>query len=96
MLSNTVTLVDVDSREEFGSWHIVGAVNIPDDELYSRALNELMVSQRIVLFTRDADLRKVINANVVLRSIGFTTIESLNLTPCAAAAAGLEIEETKR
>lgn len=62
MLSNTVTLVDIVSREEFGAWHIVGAVNIPDDELYSRALNELMPAQRIVLFTRNPDLRKVINA----------------------------------
>jgi rhodanese-related sulfurtransferase/thioredoxin-related protein len=96
LLSNTVTLVDVDSREEFRARHIVGAVNIPDDELYSRARNELIVSQRIVLFTRDADLHKLINANAVLRSIGFTAIESLNLTPSAAAAAGLQIEETKR
>ena len=96
LLSNTVTLVDVDSREEFRAGHIVGAVNIPDDELYSRALNELMVSQRIVLFTRDADLHKLINANAVLRSIGFTTIESLKLTPSGAAAAGLQIEESKR
>lgn len=96
LLSNTVTLVDVDSREEFGAWHIVGALNIPDDELYSRARNELKVSQRIVLFTRDVDSRKLITANAVLRSIGFTTIESLNLTSSAASAAGLQIEETKQ
>jgi rhodanese-related sulfurtransferase len=96
LLSNTVTLVDLDSREEFVARHIVGAVNIPDDELYSRARNELMVSQRIVLFTRDVDLHKLITANAVLRSIGFTMVESLNLTPRAAAAAGLQIEETKR
>jgi rhodanese-related sulfurtransferase/predicted DCC family thiol-disulfide oxidoreductase YuxK len=96
LLSNTVTIVDVDSREAFGAQHFVGAVNIPDDELYSRALNELVVSKGVVLFSRDADVQKLRNANAVLRSIGFTTIESLNLTLTAAVAAGLEIEKVQR
>jgi hypothetical protein len=80
----------------FGAQHFVGAVNIPDDELYSQALNELVVSKGVVLFSRDADVQKFRNANAVLRSIGFTTIESLNLTLNGAVAAGLEIEKIQR
>lgn len=91
LLSNIVILVDVDNREEFETRHIVGSVNIPEDELYSRSLNELDVSKRIVLFSRSLELQKVRNANAVLRSIGFKETGHLKLTLEAAQAAGLQL-----
>ena len=92
LLSNTVTLIDVDNREEFETKHIVGSVNIPEDELYSRSLNELDVSKRVVLFSRSLELQKVRNAYAMLRSIGFKETGHLKLTLEAAEAAGLQLK----
>ncbi len=91
LLSNRVTLIDIDDREDFAAGHIPGAVNIPEDELYTRALNELTADKPIVLFSRKLEAHKIRNAETALRSTGFTEIEWLKLTLEAAKSAGFDL-----
>lgn len=91
LLSNRVTLIDIDNRDDFASGHIAGAVNIPEDELYTRALNELTVDKRIVLFSRTLEAHKIRNAETALHSTGFTQTKWLKLTLEAAKAAGFDL-----
>lgn len=74
------TLIDIDDRREFAEDHIAGSINIPEDEIYSRVLNELPGSTPIVLFSRGLEAHKVRNAELVLRSLGFKEIQWLNVT----------------
>lgn len=87
LLSNSVTLIDIDDRKEFASGHITGAINIPEDELYTRALNEL-TGKPVVLFSRSLEAHKIRNAETALRSTGFNKSEWLKLTLEAAQSAG--------
>lgn len=84
LAEKTTTIIDIGDRKEFAENHIAGSINIPEDELYSRALNELPESVSIVLFSRRLDAHKIRNAELVLRSLGFKQIawlkESLEQT----------------
>lgn len=73
-------IIDVDDRKEFAENHITRSINIPEDELYSRALNELPEPVSIVLFSRRLDAHKIRNAEMVLRSLGFAEVEWLKVT----------------
>src|ERR1051326_917901 len=89
LAEKTTTVIDVGDRKEFAENHITGSINILEDELYSRALNELPESVPIVLFSRTLDAHKVRNAELVLRSLGFKEIEWLKVTLEEAREAGL-------
>jgi rhodanese-related sulfurtransferase len=91
LLSNSVTLIDIDNREDYAARHIGGAVNIPEDELYTRAQNELTVDKPIVLFSRKLDAHKIRNAETALRAAGFTKTEWLKLTLEAAKSAEFDL-----
>ena len=86
-----MTLIDIDNREDFALGHIAGAVNIPEDELYTRALNELTVDKPIVLFSRTLEAHKIRNAETALRSTGFDETKWLKLTLEAAKSAGFDL-----
>lgn len=76
----TVTIIDIDDRKEFVENHVRGSINIPEDELYSRALNELPEAASIVLFSKGLDAQKIRNAELVLHSLGFKEIEWLKVS----------------
>lgn len=52
LLSRTPSLpvIDIDPRPIFKSGHIVGALNIPIDEIYDRAVHEVPIDMTIVIY----------------------------------------------
>lgn len=86
--SEAVALVDIDERAHFAADHLVGFKNIPADELYSRALNELQDFRSIVLFSRKLDGHEIRNAELVLRSLGFKQVKWLKLSLAEAHESG--------
>ena len=76
MKERRVTLLDVDARESYAAEHIVGAKNIPLDELYIRALNELDQRAHIVLYTRNYN-RFFLAGALVLEKQGFENVRIL-------------------
>ena len=88
LAAKTVTVIDIDDRKDFAQKHIGASVNIPEDELYSRALNELSESASLVLFSRGLDAHKIRNAELVLRSLGFKEVEWLKVTMDETQEAG--------
>jgi rhodanese-related sulfurtransferase len=77
MPSSLTTIVDVDDRKSFAKEHLSGAENLPVDEIYARAQNELRMSNTVVLFSRDTDSFRVGNAKVSLERAGFTQVSWL-------------------
>jgi rhodanese-related sulfurtransferase len=47
-----VTIVDVDEREDYKSEHIPNAINIPSDEMFSRARREIPKEYRVIVYCR--------------------------------------------
>lgn len=76
MKEQRVTLVDLDEREKYAAEHIAGAKNIPTDELYVRALNELDKGATVVLYTRNYN-RFVLGNVQMLRRQGFESVRVL-------------------
>jgi rhodanese-related sulfurtransferase len=76
MKERRVTLLDVDARESYTAEHIAGAKNIPLDELYIRALNELDQRAHIVLYTRNYN-RFFLAGAQVLEKQGFENVRIL-------------------
>ena len=86
--SEGVALVDIDDRADFAMDHLADFRNIPADELYSRALNELQDFRSIVLFSRKVDGHEIRNAELVLRSLGFKEVKWLKLSLGEAHGSG--------
>jgi rhodanese-related sulfurtransferase/thioredoxin-related protein len=91
----SVIILDIADRKEFAREHIVGSVNLPVDEVYARALNEVPGANMIVIFSRHPDPIQINNAMVSLRRAGFSNITWLdaNLEQCQAA--GVEVSTAK-
>lgn len=85
-----VTILDLDEREDFAAEHIAQAKNIPKDEIYIRALNELDKASTIVLYTRKYDRLFIGNAEV-LRLQGFDKVKILRGGLNAWKEAGLQV-----
>jgi rhodanese-related sulfurtransferase len=68
-------VLDVESRDVFNLNHIPGAINIPDDELEVRALNELKTTDTIVVYCHycEADLMSEAARSVLARN-GFNHV----------------------
>ena len=92
---NTTTILDIDDRVLFGQRHLSGAVNIPADEVYARAQNELSPSRLIVLYSRGNDSRRVSNSQFVLQEQGFGNIAWLKLTLEESRSSGIEITDER-
>jgi rhodanese-related sulfurtransferase/thioredoxin-related protein len=73
-------LLDVDDRSVFAHEHLKDATNVPADEVFARAMNELPAAKTIVLFARSMDTLKINNARVSLERAGFGSIKWLNLS----------------
>jgi phage shock protein E len=80
MVRNGAALVDVRTPEEYQSGHLPGAINIPVDEISTRA-SEIGANTRPVVTYCRSGARSGRAANV-LRSLGFTNV--VNLGPKAA------------
>jgi rhodanese-related sulfurtransferase/thioredoxin-related protein len=92
---NTTTILDIDDRVLFGQRHLSGAVNIPADEVYARAQNELSPSRLIVLYSRGSDPRRVSNSQFVLQEQGFENIAWLKLTLEESRSSGIDITDER-
>lgn len=76
MKEQRVTPLDLDDRESYAVEHIAQAKNIPADELYIRASNELDKGATIVLYTRTYNRRFLGNVQVLKRQ-GFDKVKVL-------------------
>lgn len=68
-----VLVVDIRSREEFAKEHVPSAVNIPHDEIHTRALDELPTSKLLVISSfqcNDDEVSRVIRDDLV--RLGFS------------------------
>jgi rhodanese-related sulfurtransferase len=73
-----VTILDVRGRRAYSRNGIVGAKNIPADELYTRALNELSPSDMIVPYCRCSDDRSLsVIARQILNEQGYHKVSIL-------------------
>ncbi len=70
-------VVDVDSRKEFREAHIPGSVNIPIDELETRAEDELQSAAHIVVYCRCPSDGAAVSALDQLNKIGFKNVSVL-------------------
>ena len=73
----TVTVVDLRDRGEYSAGHLAGAKNIPIDELAVRAVNELQVSDVIVLFAGETPGKVYTAAAQMLSKDGFKRLHVL-------------------
>ena len=73
----TVTVVDLRDRREYAAGHPAGAKNIPIDELAVRAVNELQVSDVIVLFAGETPGKVYTAAAQMLSKDGFKRLRVL-------------------
>jgi rhodanese-related sulfurtransferase/thioredoxin-related protein len=87
-----VILLDVDARKDFAREHIEDAMNLPEDEVYARSLNEVDSSKLIVLFSRDRQSPNISNAFVSLKRAGFGRIGWLKQSIEECKAAGLPVQ----
>lgn len=96
--AHDVIVLDVRTREEFAKGHIPSAVNIPHDEVYSRALDELPQSKMIVVSTFDCggenDPGKIISED--LKLMGFSRSRLLEKGIAGWQQAGFEIHSGDR
>ncbi|HEY0303904.1 MAG TPA: rhodanese-like domain-containing protein [Longimicrobiales bacterium] len=73
--ADTPVYVDVRSAEEFAAGHVIGALNIPHDQMDVRYTElEKYRNQPIILYCRSG--RRSDSALVVLKSKGFTNVEN--------------------
>jgi rhodanese-related sulfurtransferase len=73
-----IVVLDVSEREDYAQEHIVGARNIPFDELDVRAGNELSDSDLIVIYCKCADDESSKMASESLRRQSFRQAVVLN------------------
>jgi rhodanese-related sulfurtransferase len=73
----SVTLVDVDERQQFQAAQIPKALNIPVDELEARANHELVRSTVIVVYCRGASNTTSRLAAKILYEMGFAKVSIL-------------------
>jgi rhodanese-related sulfurtransferase len=84
-------ILDVDEREAFAAEHLEGAVNLPEDEIYARAQNELTKAKSIVVFSVSRDPVRISNARVSLDRVGFVNLAWLRLSMDECRTAGLSV-----
>jgi rhodanese-related sulfurtransferase len=89
-----VTLLDLDDRESYAAEHIEHAKNIPSDELYIRALNELDRGSTIVLYTRNYNRLFLGNVQVLKRQ-GFDKVKVLEGGLSGWKGAGLAVSTAR-
>ena len=70
-------ILDVRSRDEFGSGHIPGAINIPHDELDAR-MAELTVDKSGEIVVHCKSGRRAQLAETILREHGYTNVRDLD------------------
>ena len=76
----TVTVVDLRDRAEYSAGHPANAKNIPIDELTVRAVNELRMSDVIVLFAGETPGKVYMTAAQMLSKDGFKQLRVLKTT----------------
>lgn len=67
----------MDSRAEFQAEHIPGAINIPSDELETRAEDELQGASHIVVYCRCPSDGAAVSALDLLNKNGFDNVSVL-------------------
>jgi rhodanese-related sulfurtransferase len=91
-----VIIVDIRSREEFARGHIPSAVNIPEDELHSRALDELPGSKLLVITSYACSNDEMSGvARDSLLDLGFANVAILRNGIDGWAQQGFEVETTE-
>ncbi|MBC5792758.1 MAG: rhodanese-like domain-containing protein [Nanohaloarchaea archaeon] len=70
-----VNLVDVLSEEHFENEHIEGAINIPLDEIGSKALEKFDKDEEIVVYCKDTECSASPKAAKKLEKLGFQNIK---------------------
>jgi phage shock protein E len=69
-------ILDVRTREEYAEGHIVGAINIPYDEVADRASElELSLEDELVVYCRSG--RRAAAAEATLFELGYTNLKDL-------------------
>ena len=72
--------MDLRDRREYSAGHPAGAKNIPIDELTVRAVNELQISDVIVLFAGETSGKVYTAAAQMLSKDGFKQLRVLKTT----------------
>ena len=71
-------LIDVLPADEYNKEHIPGAINIPLDELRTRAKSDLSKNQRIVVYGRTHDDESSNQASAVLEELHFRKVSDFD------------------